>query len=127
MIYQILADVVLLVHTAFVIFVMFGGLLALWRPVVAYLHLPALLWGATVIAMGWVCPLTPLENTLRLMGGHENYQSSFIEHYLLLAIYPPGLTREIQILLAVLLVACNLAIYTVLYYRRSVATKQPSR
>lgn len=127
MIYQILADVVLLIHAAFVTFVMFGGLLVLWRPAVAYLHLPALLWGAAVIAMGWVCPLTPLENTLRLMGGHENYQNSFIEHYLLLAIYPPGLTREIQMLLAALLVAGNFAIYAVFYYRRSVAAKRRTK
>lgn len=118
MIYRTLADLVLLVHAAFVAFVVFGGLLALWKPLIAYLHLPALTWGATVIAMGWICPLTPLENSLRLMAGNEEYSSSFIEHYLLLAIYPPGLTREVQTLLAVLLVVGNLAIYAVLCYRR---------
>lgn len=131
MIYQALADIVLLTHAIFVIFVIFGGLLTLWRPVIAYWHLPALVWGAMVIAMGWICPLTPLENALRLMAGHERYQSSFIEHYLLLAIYPPGLTRKIQMLLAVLLVTGNLIIYAVLYYRHSVAakrrTKKPGR
>lgn len=117
MIYLALADLVLLTHAAFVAFVIFGGLLALWKPVIAYSHLPILAWGATVIAMGWVCPLTPLENYLRLMAGHENYRNGFIEHYLLQAIYPQGLTREIQILLAVLLVAANLAVYAVIYYR----------
>lgn len=127
MIYQFFADMVLLVHAVFIIFVMFGGLLALWKPVIAYLHLPALIWGATIIAMGWICPLTPLENALRIMGGRESYQSSFIEHYLPLAIYPPGLTREIQILLAVLLAAGNLAIYSVLYYRRAAAAKQRTK
>ena len=118
MIYQALADLVLLVHAAFIAFVMFGGLLALWKPSIAFLHLPALLWGAVVIAMGWICPLTPLENTLRGMAGNEGYSGGFIEHYLLLAIYPPGLTRSMQTLLAVLLVVGNLAVYTLLYHRR---------
>jgi len=118
MIYRILADLVLLAHAAFVFFVIFGGLFALWKPKIAYLHLPALLWGATVIAMGWICPLTPLENALRLMAGQENYQGGFIQHYMLRAIYPEGLTREIQIMLAMLLAAGNLAVYAALYHRR---------
>ncbi len=118
MIYQTLADLVLLAHAAFIAFVMFGGLLALWKPLIALLHLPALVWGAVVIAMGWICPLTPLENSLRQMAGNEGYTGGFIEHYLLLAIYPPGLTRGMQTLLAVLLVLGNLGVYTFLYYRR---------
>lgn len=118
MIYQTLADLVLLAHAAFIAFVMFGGLLALWKPSIALVHLPALVWGAVVIAMGWICPLTPLENTLRQMAGSEGYSGSFIEHYLLLAIYPPRLTRGMQTLLAVLLVVGNLAVYTLLYHHR---------
>lgn len=117
MIYLAFADLVLLTHAAFIAFVIFGGLLALWKPAIAYLHLPALAWGATVIAMGWICPLTPLENTLRLMAGHEAYQSGFLEHYLMRLIYPQGLTREIQVLLAILLVAGNLAVYAVWCHR----------
>lgn len=118
MIYRALADLVLLAHAFFIVFVIFGGLLVLWRPRFAWLHLPALAWGASVIALGWICPLTPLENVLRQIGGQENYSSSFIEHYLLLAIYPPGLTRTMQLILAILLVAGNLAVYASLFCRR---------
>lgn len=118
MIYRILADLILLTHALFVVFVIFGGLLVLWRRWLAWLHLPALAWGAIIISMGWICPLTPLENTLRQMAGQENYSSSFIEHYLLLAIYPPGLTRQIQLLLAALLILGNLFVYAVLYRRK---------
>ncbi len=117
MIYRVLADLVLLIHAAFVIFVVFGGLLALWKRSLAWLHLPALFWGAVVVGMGWICPLTPLENTFRRIAGEGNYQSSFLEQYLLLAIYPQGLTREIQILMALLLVVGNLIVYAIWYHR----------
>jgi len=124
MFYLALAHLVLLIHAAFVTFVAFGGLLALWRPRMAYLHLPALAWGATVVAMGWICPLTPLENWLRMMAGKEQYEGGFIEHYLTMLVYPPGLTRDTQILLAILLVVANVAIYAVWYGRRRRAKGQ---
>ncbi|MBF6617297.1 DUF2784 domain-containing protein [Pollutimonas thiosulfatoxidans] len=126
MLYLALAHLVLLIHAAFVTFVAFGGLLALWRPRMAYLHLPALAWGATVVAMGWICPLTPLENWLRMMAGKEQYEGGFIEHYLTMLVYPPGLTRDTQILLAILLVVANVAIYAVWYGRRRRAKGQTS-
>ncbi|PLC54077.1 hypothetical protein CR155_08085 [Pollutimonas nitritireducens] len=118
MIYQALADLVLLVHASFIMFVVFGGVLALWKPWIVLLHMPALAWGAAVIGMGWTCPLTPSENTLRQMAGNNGYASGFIEHYLLVAIYPPGLTRQLQTLLAVLLIVANLVVYVLLYHRR---------
>jgi hypothetical protein len=117
MIYRVLADVVLTIHGAFVIFVVFGGLLALWKRYVAWLHWPALLWGAAAVGMGWICPLTPLENTFRRLAGEHNYQNSFLEHYMLATIYPQGLTRETQILMSVLLVIGNLIIYALWYSR----------
>ena len=119
MTYRVLADFVLLIHAAFLTFVMFGGLLALWKRWIVYLHLPALIWGATIVAMGWICPLTPLENALRHSARETRYEGGFIEHYLTAAIYPQGLTRELQILLAVLLVVANAGIYAVLWRRRS--------
>ncbi|GAA5236654.1 DUF2784 domain-containing protein [Verticiella sediminum] len=117
MIYRILADLVLLVHALFIVFAVFGGLLGFWRRWVVWLHLPAMAWGALVVAMGWVCPLTPLETSLRQMAGQQAYGGSFIEHYLLLMIYPPGLTRSVQALLAALLIGGNAAVYLVLCRR----------
>jgi len=115
--YCLLADLVLAVHGLFVAFVVFGGLLALWKRWIAYLHLPALAWGALVIGMGWICPLTPLEVSLRQRAGDQGYDGGFIEHYLVPLIYPEAITRETQIILAVLLVAGNLLIYA-LWARR---------
>ncbi|HUH59910.1 MAG TPA: DUF2784 domain-containing protein [Candidimonas sp.] len=117
MMYRTLADLVLIVHAAFIGFVIFGGVLALWKRWLLWLHPPALIWGAAVIGIGWICPLTPLENSLRRMGEQEPLQGGFIEHYLLAAIYPAGLTRETQVGLAVLLLLGNAAIYWVLWRR----------
>jgi hypothetical protein len=127
MAYHILADLVLLLHASFVAFVVLGGLLALWKRWIIYLHLPALFWGAVVIAMGWICPLTPLENTLRRLANDASYRGGFIEHYLVAVIYPEGLTREIQIMLAVLLIIVNAGIYTAIYLRRPDRKKAKSQ
>lgn len=118
MTYRILADLVLVAHGLFVAFVMFGGLLALWRPRIAYWHLPALAWGAMVIGMGWICPLTPLEVSLRQQAGQQGYAGGFIEHYVLGLIYPEGITRTTQIVLATLLIVGNIIVYTLWARRR---------
>ena len=110
--YRVLADLVLAVHGLFVAFVVFGGLLALWKRWIAYLHLPALAWGALVIGMGWICPLTPLEVSLRQQAGQQGYGGGFIEHYVLALIYPEGITRATQIVLATLLIVGNIIVYT---------------
>ncbi|AHG65676.1 DUF2784 domain-containing protein [Advenella mimigardefordensis] len=117
MIYRVLADLVLVLHFAFILFAIFGGLLVLQRLRIIWLHLPALVWGATIVGLGAICPLTPLENTLRTMAGQQAYAGSFLEHYLLMAIYPPGLTREVQVLLAAGLVMLNVIIYFLVWRR----------
>lgn len=117
MLYSALANSVLIIHTAFIAFVVLGGLLVLWKPRMRWLHLPALAWGATVVTMGWVCPLTPLKNDLRAMAGQQGYDGGFIEHYLMSVIYPDGLTRPVQIMLALLLIIGNAALYTAIYKR----------
>ncbi|WMD21837.1 DUF2784 domain-containing protein [Achromobacter seleniivolatilans] len=118
MTYRILADLVLVVHGLFVAFVVFGGLLTLWKPRIAWWHLPALAWGAMVIGMGWICPLTPLEVSLRTQAGQQGYAGGFIEHYVLGIIYPAGITRTTQIVLAALLIVGNIVVYTVWAKRR---------
>src|SRR3712207_9266426 len=94
--YRGAADVVLVVHLAFVLFVVLGGLLALRWPRVAWVHVPVALYGATIEFVGFVCPLTPLEVWLRRRGGEAGYEGGFIGHYGTPAPFPPGLTREIR-------------------------------
>ena len=111
MVYRILADLVLVLHLGFVLFVVLGGLLALrWRWAV-WLHLPAAAWGALISFAGWVCPLTPLENYFRRLGGAAGYSGGFVEHYIVALLYPSGLTRSLQIALGVMVIVLNLVIY----------------
>lgn len=109
--YRILADLLALAHLAFVVFVVAGGFLALSRPRLAFVHLPAALWGALIEWAGWICPLTPLEVHLRRLGGEAGYSGGFVDHYLLPVLYPSGLTRSHQILLGVFVAALNLGVY----------------
>lgn len=112
------ADAVLVVHLAFILFVMFGAGFVVWRPRVAWLHLPALAWGVWISATHGICPLTPLENTLRRAAGEAGYAGSFIDHYLMPLIYPDGLTPAHQNWIALGLVAFNVLLYGCALLRR---------
>jgi hypothetical protein len=114
-----LADIVVFIHFTFVLFVVLGGLLVLRWPRVAYLHLPAALWGVWIEFSGRICPLTPFERSLRAQAGQEVYSGGFIEHYLLPILYPSALTRTIQLLLGLIVLVINLSIYTYLLLHRS--------
>ena len=117
--YRALADIVLVVHFAFVVFVVVGGLLAFrWRRV-AWVHVPLAIYGAVIEFVGFVCPLTPLEVSLRKRGGEAGYGGGFIEHYITATIYPAGLTRQVQIVMGLAVVAINVIVYTILWTRRS--------
>lgn len=116
--YALAADLAVIVHFAFIVFVVAGGLLALRWPRTAWLHLPAALWGAAVEAFGWTCPLTPLENALRARAAADGYAGDFIGHYLLPLIYPAELTREVQWLLAALVLVINALIYGTVWRRQ---------
>jgi hypothetical protein len=114
----VLADLLVVVHFLFIVFVVVGGLTVLVRPWLVWIHLPAAAWGAIVTLGGFICPLTPLEQRLRAAGGGESYETGFIEHYLAPVIYPSGLTREVQWLLGIAVVAVNAMIYGYVFAQR---------
>ena len=111
MLYGLAAEVVVAFHFAFVLFVVLGGLLVRRWPRVAWVHLPCAVWGALVEVAGVICPLTPLEKWLRDQAGLASYRGGFIAHYIVPVLYPAGLTRGVQLVLAVFVVALNLAVY----------------
>jgi hypothetical protein len=115
--YRLAADALLLGHLAFVFFVVLGGLLALRWPRLAWAHVPAAVWGAVVEFTGWICPLTPLEVALRRAAGDAGYTGGFVEHYILAALYPNGLTRATQLTLGLAVVVLNVGIYMVVLSR----------
>ena len=118
MIYRGLAEAVVLVHFAFVLFVVLGGLLVLRWPRLAWAHLPAAIWGGMIELTGVICPLTPLEKWLREAGGLAAYEGGFIAHYILPVLYPAGLTRGTQVALGVAVTLLNAAVYWAVVRRR---------
>lgn len=117
MIFRTLADVTVVVHLAFVLFVVLGGLLVARWPRLAWVHVPAAAWGVWVEFAGWICPLTPLENWLRQQGGGAAYSSGFVERYVLPVLYPSALSRELQWALGGLVLVLNAAIYLIVLRR----------
>src|SRR5215470_1590976 len=115
--YRFLADVVLVVHLGFVLFVVAGAFLTLRWPRMAWVHPPAAIWGIFVEWAGWVCPLTPLENRLRARGGTAGYAGGFVEHYLVPVLYPASLTRTVQLLLGAAVLVVNLIAYALVFAR----------
>ena len=109
--YGILATLLVAFHFAFILFVMFGGFLVVRWPRAAWIHLPLAAWGAFVEFSGRVCPLTPLENHFRRLAGESGYAGGFIDQYLVRLVYPPGLTREMQIALGAGAILLNVAVY----------------
>lgn len=120
MLLRLAADSVLLLHLAFILFVLLGGAMTIWLRWIPFIHLPAAAWGFFVELTGRVCPLTYLENYFRIKAGQSGYTESFMEHYLLGIIYPSGLTREIQLALAGVVIVVNIAIYGWLFFHRRV-------
>ena len=118
MFYLILADLVVLIHLAFIVFAVLGGLLIIWWRKVLYLHLPAVIWAGWIEVSGGICPLTPLENWLRGQSGQATYAVDFVGNYIVPLVYPPGLTRAIQIVLAAIVISVNGLIYGYLFFRR---------
>lgn len=117
MLYPLLADAVLLFHLAFILFVVFGALLLRRFPRLIRLHLPAVIWAGLTELIGFTCPLTPLENHLRRLGGETGYSGGFIDYYVLPIIYPPGLTREMQAWLGIAVLVINVVAYALFHCR----------
>src|SRR6058998_2037367 len=115
--YHQLADVVLVVHFAFLAFVVVGGALVLRWARVAWLHLPAALWGVLIEFFGWICPLTPLEIALRHRAGEAAYSGGFVAHYIMRVLYPEGLTHGVQVVLGLLVLALNGIVYAAVVVR----------
>ena len=115
--YQTAADLLLVFHLLFILFVVAGGLLAIkWRWI-AWLHLPAVCWGALVEINSWVCVLTPWENQLRHLAGQDGYTGGFIEYYIASIIYPDGLTAGIQVAMGISVIVINVFMYSYIVYR----------
>jgi hypothetical protein len=120
MLYELLANLILVIHLAFVLFVLFGGLLLFRWPRLCWFHLPAVLWGVGIELIGWICPLTPLENSFHQLAGRSGYSGGFVEHYLLPLLYPATLTPYIQLYMGLFVIIVNVGIYALLHrYRRS--------
>ena len=117
MAYLVLADTMVLMHALFVLFVLAGGIAVLRWPRLAWIHLPAAIWGVMIELGGWVCPLTFLENRFRWLGGEAGYGGTFIERYLEPLLYPLGLTRNVQLVFALVAFLVNLAVYASLWGR----------
>ncbi len=124
MLYRFLADLVLIAHFAFVLFAVLGGLAALrWRAAL-WLHLPVLVWGILVQCANWTCPLTPLENWFRHLGGDAGYAGGFIEHHITALLYPQHITFELRFILGLALLTVNLLVYSyVLFFHPRLAER----
>ena len=117
MLYRIAADLVVLIHLAFIVFVMTGGFLVIKWHRVSLIHIPVVIWGVSIEFIGFICPLTPLENELRMAAGGTGFSGGFVEKYIVSLIYPDELTRGIQILLGFIVIAVNISIYGYLLWQ----------
>ena len=113
MIYQAGATATAILHFAFIVFVAFGGLLVLRWHRLAWIHLPAAVWGATIEIMHWNCPLTNVELWCLRRAGKQGYDGGFIAHYLFKVIYPAGMSRRVELAIAVFVIIINTAVYAI--------------
>ena len=118
MVYLLMADLVVICHIAFILFAFLGGFLLLRRQWWAWIHAPSFLWAGYIELTGGICPLTPLEDWLRTMGGGDTYRGDFIDHYFIPLLYPEFLTREIQIIIGIFVILFNVGLYARFWRRQ---------
>jgi hypothetical protein len=110
-VYRVGADLVLCAHLVFVAFAVFGGLFAFYEPGWAWVHIPVVLWSSIVNLMSWTCPLTPIENALRIRAGEFGYSGGFVQHYIGRMVYPRGMPRQLELVAGVSIVVGNALVY----------------
>lgn len=118
MVYRVLADCVLVLHCGFILLAVAGGFAVLRWPWFAWIHIPVFVWAALVNLMGWICPLTPLENSFRLAAGESGYSGGFIEHYVGLVVYPPFMGGWVTLFAGISVAVWNLVVYALIYLSR---------
>jgi len=116
--WTLLADLVVIIHFGFVLFCVFGALLCLWWPKVMWIHIPSAIWGGVVEIVGWICPLTPIENWLRQRAAVVSYRDSFADQYIMPLLYPSAANRAIHILMGLSLLLLNLCLYFYIIRKR---------
>jgi hypothetical protein len=120
MLSKILADTVLLLHFAFVLFAVLGGIAVLFKRSFVWLHIPVVLWSSVINLAGWICPLTPLENYFRSQAGQSGYEGGFIQHYIEPLVYPGGMPRNFELIAGISILVWNGLVYAfiLLYWKR---------
>lgn len=109
--YHLGAIAIALLHLAFILFVLLGAFLVLKWPKLMWVHLPCAVWGVMIEFGGWWCPLTKWENQLLRAAGKAGYDTGFVAHYIMPIIYPPGLTRGMEIAIGAIVLVVNAAVY----------------
>ena len=123
MIYEVLAEIVVVIHFCFVLYVVLGAFLGFKWIKTLYIHLCVLAWGVYIEFSGTICPLTPLENWLRQQANQHGYEGGFLAHYIVPIVYPETLTRSDQMVLGGLLLGLNLLVYSAIFFRRQLLKK----
>lgn len=113
---RLAANLVLLLHFAFVVLAVFGGFGVLMEPRWAWVHVPIVVWSSVVNLAGWTCPLTPLENRLRASANGTGYAGGFLQHYVGQLVYPQGMPRRFELIAGVAVALWNGVLYAFIYW-----------
>ena len=114
------ADLLVLLHFSYVLFVLVGGVLLLWWRRLVWIHLPAVVWGILVELTGWICPLTRYENLFRHQAGLEMYDGDFVMRYIMPILYPEDLTRSLQVSLGIIILIINAICYYYVFWFKKI-------